>query len=280
MTTHPDRGKKQTNQSSQGENKDPGIAKHGQTNALLIIEDEKITYASPAYRDMMGYREGEPLDADQEDIQKNIHPDDKEKLQQIIGESIRHQKPEACYRFREKTRSGKYILREDYARFEYNAEGRHVRTYVVCREVPASGEEADEKQPDSPVRVLIAEDNRMNMMLTQELLRDMNSNLVLIEAWDGQEAVDQFRKHLPEIVLMDINMPEKDGYQAAREIRQIEQEGQRKRAPIIAITARTKTGEKERCLEAGMDMYLPKPLQEQSFVSLVGSFLDDMQAKK
>ncbi len=279
-TEHPHKDNKRSGDTGRGNQNQSGIEKHGQTNALLIIEQEKITYASPAYLDMMGYQEGESLDAGEDDIQKNIHPDDKEGLRKIIMESIQHKKPEASYRFREKTRSGKYILREDYARFEYNEQGQHVRTYVICREVPQSDATPQGKQKDKQVRVLIAEDNRMNMMLTQELLRDMNSNLVLIEAWNGQEAVEQFKRHVPDIVLMDINMPEKDGYQAAREIRNTEKERQLKRTPIIAITARTSTGEKERCLEAGMDMYLPKPLQEQNFVSLVGSFLDDMQAKK
>lgn len=253
------------------------LGMQGDTNALLIIEDEKIIYASQAYLKMMGYGPGESLETSPHDIQENIHPEDKERINKTISDSLRDNQPEAYYRFREKTKSGKYIQREDYARFQYDEQGNLIRTYVICREVPAKGLSRDSKKKTKKIKVLIAEDNRMNMLLTQELLRELNAGLVILEAWDGQEAIEMFKKHLPDIVLMDINMPEKDGFQACRTIRKTEEELQLKRRPVIAITARRSPEERERCLDAGMDEYLPKPVQEKDFVRTLSDFLKELQ---
>ncbi len=277
---NPGEGKKKNHGAQNGAKQMyDALGMHGKTNALLIIEDEKIIYASPAYINMMGYAEKEYKAMDQEDIQSNIHPDDKEDVNRIVSDSLRLQKPEAYYRFREKTNSGQYILREDYARFQYDDQGNHIRTYVVCRDISEEDTQENTVKRQN-IKVLIAEDNRMNMMLTQELLLDMDPGIHIIEAWNGKEAVEQFRKELPDIVLMDVNMPEKDGYQASKEIRQAEKEKNLSRRPIIAITARTHKGEKQRCLDADMDEYLPKPVQETDFVNTVNTFLMRMQVTK
>jgi CheY-like chemotaxis protein len=79
-------------------------------------------------------------------------------------------------------------------------------------------------------------------------------------ALDGVAAIRLFEQNIYDLVLMDCQMPELDGYQAAERIRQWESSRQQKRTPIIAITAHAMVGDRERCLQSGMDAYLPKPL--------------------
>jgi len=77
----------------------------------------------------------------------------------------------------------------------------------------------------------------------------------LIHAWDGMEAVEMFRKHNPQIVLMDINMPVMDGYEATREIRKYSA-----KIPIIAVTAFAYASDEQKVMESGFDGYMPKPI--------------------
>ncbi len=105
--------------------------------------------------------------------------------------------------------------------------------------------------------VLVADDNPLNMLLAESMLTRLMPLIKIITAEDGQEAVEQFFKHQPHLVLMDVQMPQMSGYEATRAIRARETVG---RTPIIALTAGTVSGERERCLEAGMDDYLSKPV--------------------
>lgn len=245
------------------------IAADGKNNALLIIEDEKIVFASPAYLKMMGFEDGDPVMSDNSDIRSHIHPDDKAHLDDVIRDALINRRSEAHYTFREKTRSGHYILREDYARYQYDDNGNLLRTYVICRDItdmPERKAYVDMLYQD--IHVLIAEDNRMNMMLNSELIRHIFPNCVITEAWDGQQAVDAFSRNKPDLLFMDINMPNMDGYQASSEIRKLEGDNLPK-VPIIAITAKLHIGERERCLEAGMNEYIPKPIDEKEFKKIV-----------
>ncbi len=251
------------------------IADQGKTNAFLIIENERIIYASPLYLRMMGYHEDESL-SEKDDLRKNIHPDDKPELDRIVKEALKNKTNTLRYTFREKTRKGNYIVREDYARFQYDASGKHVRTYVVCREIPSKNGQTgtDNAHNQSLCKVLIAEDNRLNMMIVKDQLKHLLPDCLIFEAWDGKQAVSLFQEHTPDMVLMDIHMPGKDGYEATKEIRKTEHALNLQRRPIIAITARTQKGEKQRCLDAGMDDYLPKPLQENDFVATISKHMD------
>ncbi len=245
------------------------ISSDAENNALIIIEGEQIVYASPAYMEMMGYGKGESLIFDNDDIRAFIHPEDKEVLKKVIRDALSDKRLTAHYTFREKNKQGTYVLREDYAQFYYDEDGNHVRTYVICRDITESPERkllVDMMLHE--ISVLIAEDNRMNMMLTCELARQLFPNCVIREAWDGQQAVDAFTEQKTDLILMDIQMPEKDGYQATIEIRDIEENRNRK-VPIIAITAKQQVGERERCLEAGMNDYLPKPVDETEFRKVI-----------
>jgi CheY-like chemotaxis protein len=106
-------------------------------------------------------------------------------------------------------------------------------------------------------KVLIVEDNKINMLLAKTLVKRIISNCVILEAKDGNEAVELYKKESPDVILMDIQMPNKNGYEATDEIRQLKDS---ENIPIIAITAGIMIGDKEKCLEAGMNDYLPKPI--------------------
>ncbi|MCF7740569.1 MAG: response regulator, partial [Candidatus Marinimicrobia bacterium] len=108
------------------------------------------------------------------------------------------------------------------------------------------------------IQVLIAEDNEMNMMLAKNIVNTVLPNAEIIEAENGKEAIEKFKGHRPEIILMDIQMPVVGGLEATLEIRKINQE-----IPIIALTAGVTKEEKEECLEAGIDYFIGKPIEQQ-----------------
>lgn len=119
-------------------------------------------------------------------------------------------------------------------------------------------------------QVLLVEDNIVNQQLVQRILE--RRGLCVEVASDGWEGVDAFAAREFDLVLMDCQMPEVDGFEAARRIRSIE-EGAEVRVPIVAMTANTLPEDRARCFEAGMDDYLSKPVRPSEFVSVVESWL-------
>jgi CheY-like chemotaxis protein len=108
------------------------------------------------------------------------------------------------------------------------------------------------------LRVLIAEDNLVNVRVINHLLeRDGHTTAV---ACNGREAVDEFQRHSYDIILMDVQMPEMDGLAAARRIREMERPLSL-HTPIIALTANSLDGDRDRCIQAGMDGYVSKPIR-------------------
>lgn len=100
--------------------------------------------------------------------------------------------------------------------------------------------------------ILIAEDNESNYRLFESILRH---EYKLLHAWNGREAVDLFNRYTPHLVLMDINMPEMDGYEATAQIRK-----QSADVPIIAVTAFAFASDEQKVLSSGFDGYMPKPI--------------------
>ena len=94
--------------------------------------------------------------------------------------------------------------------------------------------------------------NENNYLLFDSIL---NKEYNLIHAWNGEEAIELYRKFQPHVIIMDINMPKMDGYEAAREIRKFS-----KTIPIIAVTAYSFSSDKEKVLENGFNGYVPKPV--------------------
>ena len=123
-----------------------------------------------------------------------------------------------------------------------------------------------EEQPMA--RILLAEDNPVNRMLTVRLLEKRGHRVTV--AVDGREALDLLAKEAFDLVLMDIQMPQMDGFEATAAIREKER-ATGDHLPIIAITAHAMKGDRERCLEAGMDAYVSKPiLIEEMFAAIEG----------
>ncbi|WP_318312721.1 response regulator [Flagellimonas crocea] len=119
--------------------------------------------------------------------------------------------------------------------------------------------------------ILVAEDNPVNRFLATTLLKKIVPRCKIVEANDGSEAVACFTKEPFDIVFMDIQMPVMSGFDATQKIRELEQsEGH---VPIIALTARNIKGEKERCLEQGMDDYVTKPVVYETLKKVMVKFL-------
>ena len=121
--------------------------------------------------------------------------------------------------------------------------------------------------PVTGLRILLAEDNVINRALAVAILEKYGHTLVLAE--DGRQAVDAARREGFDLIFMDVQMPQMDGFEATRLIRRFEEESGR-HTPIAAMTARAMPGDRERCLAAGMDGYISKPLQKQDLLDLVG----------
>ncbi|HEY7118296.1 MAG TPA: response regulator [Tepidisphaeraceae bacterium] len=130
-------------------------------------------------------------------------------------------------------------------------------------------------------RILLVEDNEVNQIVAAELLTEAGH--VCECAVDGRKAVDAVLRSPFDLVLMDCQMPEMDGFEAARLIREHETTnrlpGRTTRLPIIALTANALKEDRERCLEAGMDDYLSKPLQPERLLALIASFLSRSSVK-
>ena len=113
------------------------------------------------------------------------------------------------------------------------------------------------------LRVLVAEDNATNRRLVEVMLTRLGHEVVF--AFDGRGAVEQAGASRFDVVLMDVQMPEMDGLTATRRIREMETQRGTPRVPIIAVTADVTVDDREQCLRAGMDDYLPKPLRQDAF---------------
>jgi CheY-like chemotaxis protein len=121
-------------------------------------------------------------------------------------------------------------------------------------------------QSDRPLAVLLAEDGPVNQLLVKRLLEKAGHTVTVVDT--GAQAVEALARQEYDVVLMDIQMPEMDGLEATISIRAREMNG-RRRVPIIALTAHAMEGDRERCLAAGMDGYISKPIRpEVLFASL------------
>ncbi|MBP1625910.1 MAG: putative Histidine kinase [Holophagaceae bacterium] len=127
-----------------------------------------------------------------------------------------------------------------------------------------------EVQPgQSEAAILLVEDNLVNQRVALAILKKMG--LKADVAVNGREALDAARHKAYDVILMDCQMPEMDGFQATRLIRDTEGEG--RRVPILAMTANAMHGDKERCVEAGMDDYIAKPVTLDSLMVLLRRWL-------
>jgi signal transduction histidine kinase/ligand-binding sensor domain-containing protein/ActR/RegA family two-component response regulator len=125
------------------------------------------------------------------------------------------------------------------------------------------------------LRILLVEDNPVNQKLTRRLLE--GAGCTVVSAMDGLEAVAAYQAQAFDVVLMDLQMPNMDGFEATRIIRQMQVHGDR-HIPIIAVTANALQGDRERCLAAGMDSYLTKPIKRGALFQAITEMLDSVSS--
>lgn len=126
-------------------------------------------------------------------------------------------------------------------------------------------------------RVLMVEDYEGNIVVVSYILEELGCHFDV--ARNGIEALDLWKANHYDIVLMDVQMPEMDGFTATAEIRRLEAERRLSRTPIIGMTAHALVGDKSKCIEAGMDAYLPKPIVEVDLKAEILKYLN-LKAQK
>jgi PAS domain S-box-containing protein len=127
------------------------------------------------------------------------------------------------------------------------------------------GEKVEEEAPSKRARVLLVEDNSVNQLVALGQLRKLGHECIV--AASGPEALEALRDGAFDIVLMDCQMPDMDGYETTRRIRRME--GPVSGIPVVAITAHALPGEREKCLAAGMNDHLPKPVSIEQLGSMI-----------
>ncbi len=127
---------------------------------------------------------------------------------------------------------------------------------------------------ENEFKILIVEDNKINMMLAKTLLKKIIPHVIILEAENGIVGVEKYIQNIPDLILLDIQMPLMNGYEVTLEIRKINQN-----IPIIALTAGTIKGEKEKCLEVGMDDYISKPIDKDFFEKTIFKWLNQINKR-
>jgi len=118
------------------------------------------------------------------------------------------------------------------------------------------------------LRILVAEDNAVNQKIITRVLEKEGHTVIL--AWNGREALEILDRQPVDLIIMDVHMPEMDGLQTAAQIR-IRESGTSTYRPIIAATACAMKGDREKCLAAGMDAYITKPIQAKQLMQVIDS---------
>ncbi|CAL4868943.1 Aerobic respiration control sensor protein ArcB [Asticcacaulis sp. MM231] len=129
---------------------------------------------------------------------------------------------------------------------------------------------------DARGHILLAEDYEGNIIVAQAMLEEQGYDVIV--ARTGKAAVEAFRAGGFDLVLMDVQMPEMDGYEATRLIREGEASGPGGHIPIIGVTANALVGDREKCLAAGMDDYMSKPFNPAQLEHLIGKYMPALKA--
>jgi signal transduction histidine kinase/DNA-binding response OmpR family regulator len=142
-------------------------------------------------------------------------------------------------------------------------------------QTPVSAPLVIAKQPDASNApfILVAEDNEVNQFVVMQILEGLNLKHE-IQA-NGRLAVESWTRRKPSLILMDVSMPEMNGLIATQKIREMEQ-GTGLRTPIIGLTAHALKGDEQRCLDAGMDAYLTKPVSAEKLEGTIAKFLNSV----
>lgn len=146
--------------------------------------------------------------------------------------------------------------------FEARKSGKHLSMLTQLNSFqrgssPSGSEDADFIEG---AEILLAEDNRANRELVVRLLENMRCHVTAVQ--NGEEAIEIIKRQPFDLILMDCQMPEMDGFEASRLLEDMKKKGELKPVPIIALTANAMKGDRERCLESGMNDYIAKPLRK------------------
>ncbi len=149
--------------------------------------------------------------------------------------------------------------------------------FTVIRGTSAAAVQEAPANPARPVDILIAEDNEVNQLVFGQILNGLGLSYRI--AGNGRTAVEMYRALAPKLILMDVSMPEMNGYEATRAIRAAE-ETTGTRTPIIGVTAHALKGDREKCMDAGMDDYLAKPISPDRLGAKIGTWLSETISAK
>ncbi|HXR38738.1 MAG TPA: response regulator, partial [Terracidiphilus sp.] len=138
-----------------------------------------------------------------------------------------------------------------------------------CSDAPAERTHLALRPPSRSLRILLAEDNPINQHLACEILHQQGHSVEV--AFNGRQAVQAAEAALFDVLLMDIQMPDMDGFEATAEIRRREQSSGA-HLPILALTAHAMSGDRERCFAAGMNGYLAKPISPRDLLNALGPY--------
>ncbi len=141
---------------------------------------------------------------------------------------------------------------------------------------PAPAKPVESAPKRTHLKILLAEDNVDNQRLAKTILDKAGYPVDVAE--NGKAAAETVRASHYDLILMDIQMPEMDGFEATNIIRQWEKEANAERIPIIALTAHAVQGYREKCLEGGMDDYITKPMKKSILLDVVGKWIDPRPA--
>ena len=144
--------------------------------------------------------------------------------------------------------------------------------FVITEASPATPASAVPTSAERPLTVLLVEDNLVNQKVAAALLAKLGHTVVLAD--DGRAALSQLAAGNIDLVLMDCQMPEMDGFEATRRLRAGEAGAIAATLPVIAMTANAMSGDREACLAAGMDDYLAKPFKRDDLVALLERWRD------
>lgn len=128
------------------------------------------------------------------------------------------------------------------------------------------------KTDPNTIDILLAEDNELNALIAVTMMEGMD--LTVMHVTDGKQALEAVKNGKFKTVLMDMHMPVMDGYEASEKIREWEQENSAIPVPIIALTANALSGDREKCLEKGMNDYISKPVSQKGLTTVVARWID------
>ncbi|MBB5647173.1 PAS domain S-box protein [Pedobacter cryoconitis] len=146
-------------------------------------------------------------------------------------------------------------------------------------EVPSASQKSSHSIPLHPIvkpylnnihKIMIVEDNEINMFLLKTIILKIMPKSIIIEAYNGDECLKKLKNEVVDLIFMDVQMPEINGYQATAKIREMENSSH---VPIIALTAGNVKGEKEKCIEAGMNDFILKPIVEETIIDAIEKWL-------